>query len=76
MGIWIDTNTGTWGSTEGIVFLPGSAAEALEVLDSDSEIINYGRDFGSTTPVPDKDPCTYTFAHTRTWCGNPGCRES
>lgn len=22
------------------------------------------------------DPCPYTFAHTREWCGRPGCRES
>ena len=34
--------------------------------------------------VPDPDvtapdsgrPCNYTQAHTRAWCGNPGCRES
>lgn len=21
------------------------------------------------------EECTYTFAHTRDWCGNPLCRE-
>lgn len=22
------------------------------------------------------EPCQFTFAHTREWCGNPNCRES
>lgn len=22
------------------------------------------------------DPCSYTFSHTQSWCGHPGCRES
>lgn len=22
------------------------------------------------------EPCPYTFSHTRSWCGNPFCRES
>lgn len=22
------------------------------------------------------EPCTYTFAHTKDWCGYPFCRES
>lgn len=24
----------------------------------------------------DRDPCPYTHAHTRHWCGHPDCRES
>lgn len=23
-----------------------------------------------------EDPCSYTFAHTRHWCGHVGCRDS
>lgn len=26
--------------------------------------------------VDRSEPCEYTFAHTRHWCKNPGCRES
>lgn len=22
------------------------------------------------------EPCAFTFAHTRHWCGNPDCRDS
>ena len=28
---------------------------------------------GANTPT---EPCTYTHAHTRKWCGNPTCREA
>ena len=24
----------------------------------------------------EKNPCPYTFSHTRDWCGYPTCRES
>jgi len=23
-----------------------------------------------------EDPCPYTFAHTRHWCGHPRCRDA
>lgn len=26
--------------------------------------------------LEDNPPCPYTFAHTRHWCGNNGCRDS
>lgn len=32
--------------------------------------------FEKYVDLPDfPDECTYTFAHTREWCGHPLCRE-
>lgn len=37
-------------------------------------VIEALEDLVDLPPFP--NPCTYTFSHTREWCGHPLCRES
>lgn len=64
------------------LFMAGLDVDALEVITSVDAFVN---DSGFTRraiealqrqiDVRDND-CPYTHAHTRDWCGRPGCRES
>lgn len=51
-----------WILLEPVVFL--TDAELAELADA-------GMD-----DAPNEERCPYTFAHTRHWCGNEGCRDS
>lgn len=53
--IWIDTQTGTWGRLDNLVVLGDSEVDAF--LDSqedmtDSEICQFGEDFGDALTLP------------------------
>lgn len=71
MNIFIDTKTGTWGDPEGLVLAEISTFQ-LNALDnmSDSEIINFGLEYGDKTldlaaPKADDTPVKVQILHGR-----------
>lgn len=40
------------------------------------DLINFGGVPQGESDFADTEPCPYAHAHTRDWCGRPGCRES
>lgn len=61
--------------TAGEVTYPGEPVHyAVTHMEYDRERGEHVLVIDQSAPVA--DPCTYTFSHTRHWCGNPRCRES
>jgi len=55
-----------------------SLAEALTELDAEGgfQRLSHQEQAVMLLAKIKRPRCPYTFAHTRHWCGNPGCRAS
>jgi len=53
-------------------------AEALAALDAENgfQRLSYQEQAAYLLAKINGPECPFTFAHTRHWCGYPGCRES
>jgi hypothetical protein len=71
-GTWISADVVKWLRDRGLIERAGTKTR----LTPQAERLLVEMDLLSAQMLAEFEECTYTFSHTRSWCGNPYCREA